>query len=355
MNNKKILLITLLTLSAGVLFAENKDNNIVVPTINNESNTDLLVMPTSKEDMNQNVQELKKATKEIDTFIKALSPNEQEEFNRIIQQIEQKMTQSDSALDLTPDVSIPNESEEANEVLLLMQRFICQQEGQEEGVVCQMYECINNDCQVSNPIKINSEQKATNDIAFPQEKPMFNSIKSEILTQEEPISINSAEPDVLTEEQPTADLTESEMSIQEESMSTDLTESEILNQEEPMSTDLTEPETLTEKETMNTDITATKEENKEVITPKEPEVFTESSKTDLTLSDKNIMVDIDVPYANNNEIRKLEAEIIGAKRRCERAESDPLEKEICERASANVQWRKEKIKALENADMQIKD
>ena len=124
----------------------------------------------------------------------------------------------------------------------------------------------------------------------------------------------------------------------------------LLIQKEP-TIDLTEPEILTEKETMNTDVTATEEENKEVLTPKEQEVFTELSKKDLTSSDKNIMADIDVPYTDNEEIRELEHEIKSAERMCERAESDPREKAICEAASAKVQWRKEKIKALENTNM----
>lgn len=54
--------------------------------------------PSSEQDMNHIVQELEKATKEIDTFVKALPPAEQEEFNRIVQQVESKMSQTDPAV-----------------------------------------------------------------------------------------------------------------------------------------------------------------------------------------------------------------------------------------------------------------
>lgn len=55
-------------------------------------------MPSPDQDMNQIVQELEKATKEIDTFVKALPAEEQAEFNRIVQQVESKMSQTDPAV-----------------------------------------------------------------------------------------------------------------------------------------------------------------------------------------------------------------------------------------------------------------
>jgi len=55
-------------------------------------------IPSSEQDMNQIVQELEKATKEIDTFVKALPPEEQAEFNRIVQQVEQKMSETDPSV-----------------------------------------------------------------------------------------------------------------------------------------------------------------------------------------------------------------------------------------------------------------
>lgn len=55
-------------------------------------------MPQSEQDMNKMVQELEKATKEIDTFVKALPPAEQAEFNRIVEQVESKMSQTDPAV-----------------------------------------------------------------------------------------------------------------------------------------------------------------------------------------------------------------------------------------------------------------
>lgn len=47
-------------------------------------------------------------------------------------------------------------------------------------------------------------------------------------------------------------------------------------------------------------------------------------------------------------VEQLEDEIKLAEKACERAETDPREKAICERASAKVQMKKEKIKALEH-------
>ncbi len=63
-----------------------------------QANLSMPSMPSSEQDMNQIVKELEKATKEIDTFVKALPPAEQEEFNRIVQQVEQKMSQTDPAV-----------------------------------------------------------------------------------------------------------------------------------------------------------------------------------------------------------------------------------------------------------------
>ncbi len=54
--------------------------------------------PSSEQDMSQIVQELEKATKEIDNFVKALPAEEQAEFNRIVQQVESKMSQTDPAV-----------------------------------------------------------------------------------------------------------------------------------------------------------------------------------------------------------------------------------------------------------------
>jgi len=51
-----------------------------------------------EQDMDQIVKELEKATKEIDNFVKALPPEEQAEFNRIVQQVETKMSQTDPAV-----------------------------------------------------------------------------------------------------------------------------------------------------------------------------------------------------------------------------------------------------------------
>jgi hypothetical protein len=61
-----------------------------------------------------------------------------------------------------------------------------------------------------------------------------------------------------------------------------------------------------------------------------------------------LMTHINLPYQTDEEIRELQDEIRQAELSCERAESDPREKAICEDASAEVQWRKEKIRALEN-------
>jgi len=124
-----------------------------------------------------------------------------------------------------------NTNPEVSEVTL-DQRFLCAQEGKEGGVICQMYECINKDCQTATITKNNS----------------YESLNNTTSTNEKP---------------------------------------------------------------------------------------------------QLIIENLDVPSYYNVEIRELENEIKSAEKRCERAESDPREKAICEAASAKVQWRKEKIKALE--------
>lgn len=113
------------------------------------------------------------------------------------------------------------------------QRFICEKQGDDGGVVCQMYECANEDCHPSNPLKLNDNQ-------------------------------------------------------------------------------------------------TTKNSNKD---------FADS-----------VSKNIDISSDNNEEIKKLEREIKDEERTCGRAASDPREKSICERASANVLWRQEKIEALKGAN-----
>jgi hypothetical protein len=85
------------------------------------------------------------------------------------------------------------------------------------------------------------------------------------------------------------------------------------------------------------------------LAPEEGQNTVQLKKAEIN---ESIMTRVNVLPDDEKEIQELKCEIKRAERKCERAESDPLEKEICERASANVQWRKEKIKALENSNRQ---
>ena len=78
-----------------------------------------------------------------------------------------------------------------------------------------------------------------------------------------------------------------------------------------------------------------------------PEEETEEVKQ-TEPSERDMMTHVDIPYNTQVKILELERQIRNAERMCERAESDPREKAICEDASAEVQLRKKKIKELEN-------
>lgn len=172
------------------------------------------------------------------------------------------------------------EAESEKNDFLIEQQFMCEQEREGEGVVCQMYECINNDCKVTTPIKVTSGDQ----------KP----ITTVTITEEKPETTSSTESDML-----------------------------YTDTEQFIPTDLNEFRPLTPQEEQTT----LPSENEEV----------------------NTSVTTDVGVSDDEEIRELEYEIKSAERMCERAETDPRQQAICEAASAKVQWKKEKIRALEDA------
>jgi hypothetical protein len=55
-------------------------------------------MPANDQDFAKMMQELEQATKEMDTFVKSLPPEEQAEFNKVVQQVEKKMLDMDPAV-----------------------------------------------------------------------------------------------------------------------------------------------------------------------------------------------------------------------------------------------------------------
>lgn len=187
------------------------------------------------------------------------------------------------------------ENSEEND-FLIEQQFICEQQAEEEGVVCQMYECINNDCKVATPIKFtNSDQSP---------------ITTVTLTEEKPVVTDSTE----TEEQ--------------KMKASNSTESNPLYAEEIFIPD--ETETIAPSETLTP-------EEEQAIMPGTAEI------------NESIVTRARVLPDDEEEIEELEYQIKSAERMCERAETDPREKAICEAASARVQWKKEKIRALENS------
>lgn len=237
MNKKKNLLILLLTIPASSLLIAAED--AITATTNNEGATDIFEsMPRQKE------------------------------------------------------ISFNNNPQDTD--VLLEQRFICEQEGQEGGVVCQMYECLNEDCHAATAIKT------------------------------EDAKIRFLGKELTVEEMPSFDFDDS-----------DFNESEILC---PV---VGEQKNLTPEEEETTELTMEKN------TPSEA-ASSEAAPSKTIPSETDIMSDIDVPSRDNARIQQLKREIRDKERKCERAESDPREKAICEDASADVQWRKQKIKALEN-------
>jgi hypothetical protein len=54
--------------------------------------------PANDQDFAKMMQELESATKEMDTFVKSLPPEEQAEFNKVVQQVEKKMLDMDPAV-----------------------------------------------------------------------------------------------------------------------------------------------------------------------------------------------------------------------------------------------------------------
>jgi hypothetical protein len=228
MNNKKNLLVLLLTISASALLIAEDDT--VATTTNNKNITSTENVTSASQSMPQ----------------PAVSFNSK---------------------------TLPQESES-----LLEQRFICEQEGQEGGVVCQMYECLNEDCHAATAIKTDD---AT--IVIPEKE-------------------------FTAQENPSFDFNESEIAC-------------------PVIT----PEDLSAE-----------------ALAKEEEEMAEFDLQKTAPSKLDIMSDIDVPSRDNGRVQQLKREINNEKQKCERAESDPREKAICEDAGAEVQWRKERIKTLEN-------
>lgn len=187
------------------------------------------------------------------------------------------------------DISL-NEKPQEN-TLLLEQRFMCEKETENDGVVCQMYECLNDDCHAATVIKTNDE---------------ITTVPIQELTTEE----------LVTEDTTLFDFDDDESEI----LCPVIEKQKFSEPEEEMDDLIIKKITVSEPET-------------EVM----PDVLSEE-----------ILSNVDISPSRQQRINQLKAEIRQAERTCERAESDPREKAICEDASADVQWRKERIRELIN-------